>query len=136
MLSAVAYDRSGREIGRDSLTSAGSGLRLHVEPETTTLVADGSDLAYLPITLTDDAGILRPLADRHVTVQVTGPAALLGLGSAQPITEEAFSTTQHSTYYGRALAVLRSSHQPGKITVAVTAEGCEPATVTLTVLAP
>ncbi len=132
-LTAVAHARDGREIGRDTLTSAGAGLRLQVEPETDTLIADGADLAYLPIELTDDAGILRALADREVTVNVTGAGTLLGFGSAQPITEEGFSNDRHSTYWGRALAVVRAGHDAGDVTVTVTADECEPVTVVLPV---
>ena len=130
-LQAIAYDRNGREIGRDSLRSAGPGLRLHVAPECEVLQADGADLAYVPIELTDDVGTVRPLADREVTVVVAGAGDLLGFGSAQPITDEAFSGGRHSTYLGRALAVVRAGHDAGDITVTVTADECEAVTVVL-----
>ncbi len=135
-LTAVAYDRAGREIGRDTLTSAGTGLRLRVAPESDALRADGADLAYIPIELTDDDGIVRPLADREVTVEVAGAGKLLGFGSAQPITEEGFSSSRHSTYLGRALAVVRAGHDAGEVAITVTAGGCEPVTVVLPVHAP
>lgn len=134
-LTAVAYDAGGREVGRDTLTSAGAGLQLRAEPECDALVADGADLAYIPIMLTDDAGTIRPLCDREVTVQVSGAGTLLGFGSAQPITEEGFSSERHSTYYGRALAVVRSGHEVGDVTVTVSAEDCLPLTVVIPVSA-
>ena len=80
----------------------------------------------MPIHLTDDAGILRPLADRVVTVEVTGAGTLLGLGSGQPICDEGFSSGRHSTYYGRALAVIRAGHEAGDITVTVAAPAVIP----------
>lgn len=82
-----------------------------------------------PIALTDDAGIVRPLADREVTVQVTGAGTLLGFGSGQPITEEGFSSTRHTTFMGRALVVIRVGHEPGDVTITVTATGCESVSV-------
>ncbi len=133
-LTAVAYGADGAEIGRQSLTSAGAGLRLVVEPETTELVADGHDLAYLPIALTDDDGILRPLADRSVTVTVEGAATLLGLGSGEPITEERFAGSSHRTFNGRALAVLRAGHEPGDVHVTVAASGVTTVSTTLRVV--
>ena len=132
-LTAVAYDAIGQEIGRDTLNSAGPELQLHVRSESNQLLADGSDLAYIPIALTDAAGILRPLADRQVTVEVSGAGTLLGLGSAQPITEEGFSTTRHSTYWGRVLAVVRAGHEPGVVKVTVSTQDCEPQTITIPV---
>ena len=135
-LTAIAYDAAGREIGRDTLVSAGSGLRLRVSPECDALGADGADLAYVPIEFTDDAGIVRPLADRVVTVEVTGAGTLLGFGSAQPITEEGLSNVRYSTYLGRALAVVRAGHASGDVTIHVSAEGCDPVRIVLPVREP
>jgi beta-galactosidase len=117
--------------GRAALATAGPGLRLEVRPETTELRADGHDLAYVPIAFTDQAGTLLPLADRSVTVRVDGPATLLGFGSGEPITTEAFSGDTHTTFYGRALAVIRAGHESGDVTLTVTAQGCESVRVQL-----
>jgi beta-galactosidase len=134
-LTAIAYAADGSEIGRANLVSAGKGLKLLAESEVVEIVADGKDLAYIPIAFTDDAGALLPLADRNVTVTVEGPGVLAGLGSGEPITTEAFASDTHSSYYGRALAVIRAGHQAGQITVTIAAEGCEPITTMLTAVA-
>ncbi|MEU9949522.1 glycoside hydrolase family 2 TIM barrel-domain containing protein [Streptomyces sp. NPDC047939] len=133
-LTAIAYAEDGSEIGRRTLSSAGAGLRLALRPESTSLLADGADLAYIPILLTDDAGTLRPLVDRSVTVQVEGAGTLLGLGSAEPITTEGFAGDTHRTFNGRALAVVRAGHRAGEVTVTVTADECEPVQIRLAVL--
>ncbi|SHN39510.1 glycoside hydrolase family 2 TIM barrel-domain containing protein [Cryptosporangium aurantiacum] len=135
-LAAIAYDETGTEIGRDVLRSTSEILRLRLEPETEGLIADGSDLLYVPISLTDDDGRVKPLADRLVDLHVDGAATLLGFGSAQPITAEAFTGTSHSTYRGRALAVLRAGHAPGDVTITATAQGCDPVSVTVPVRRP
>jgi hypothetical protein len=72
------------------------------------------------------------LHDDTVTVEVEGPATLAALGSAAPATLESFTGTQHSTYYGRALAVVRSDGTPGWITVRATSERHGSAEVQLT----
>ena len=46
-------------------------------------------------------------ADRQVTVKVQG-GELLAFGSAAPRTEERFDAGSFTTYYGRALAVIRA----------------------------
>ena len=43
----------------------------------------------------------------------------MGFGSANPRTEERFDTGEYTTYYGRALAVVRAG-ETGKVTVSVT----------------
>ena len=132
-LTAVSYAKDGKEIGRSTLKTASHNLHLHVQSEVSVLRADGADLAYIHILLADENGILNPQADRLVTVQVEGAGALLGFGSANPLTEESFTNTTHSTYLGRALAVVRAGHQAGSVSVTVTAEGCDSKTLLIPV---
>lgn len=126
-LTAVAYT-GGEESGRMTLRTAGPGVRLKAEADRSRIRADDRDLAFISISLTDDAGILKPMADRKVTVTVEGSGILLGLGSANPKTEESFCDNEHTTFDGRALAVIRPTGA-GKIRVCVMAEGCAPQTV-------
>ncbi|HSB65504.1 MAG TPA: DUF4982 domain-containing protein, partial [Anaerolineales bacterium] len=125
-LSAVSYTKDGHVIARSTLKTASQQLRLYVQPEVPTLKANGADLAYINISLADENGIVNPLADRPVTVQVEGAGILLGFGSANPFTEESFTDHVHNTYQGRALAVLRAGHQPGNMKATISAEGCDP----------
>ena len=60
----------------------------------------------------------------------TGPGVLQGLGSAAPATEESYLDDVHTTFDGRALAVVRPTGA-GPITVTATAPGCAPVTVHL-----
>ncbi|MEU9350634.1 hypothetical protein AB0D65_06320 [Streptomyces griseoloalbus] len=92
--------------------------------------ADDTGLAFVDIVLTDRDRNLRCRADRPVTVEITGPGVLQGLGSGRPATKETFAGCTHTTYDGRALAVVRPTGT-GPITVTVTADGCETASVTV-----
>ncbi len=124
-LVAVAY-RDGAETGRGILRTATGPVRLRVDAERSTVTASGGDLAYVTVALTDADGTVHTAADRPVRLELTGPGTLQGYGSAEPATEERFDTTEHRTYEGRALAVIRPTG-PGKIGIRATAEGCEPA---------
>jgi len=128
-LVAVAY-RAGIEVGRAVLATASGAVLLQVEVDRAEIRADDTDLAYLEITLVDGAGTTWTSADRAATVTVDGPAELLGLGSANPCTEETFGADTHDTFEGRALAVLRPTGA-GTITVTVASPGCETRTVTV-----
>ena len=63
-------------------------------------------------------GVVESNADRKLNVTVEG-GELLGFGSATPRTEECFDAGEYTTYYGRALAVIRAG-ESGKVTVSVT----------------
>ncbi len=127
-LVAVAR-RGGTEVGRSTLRTASElSLRAHAEaPE----VAAGSGLAYIPITLTDADGAVVCDRDVEVTVALSGPGELAGLGSGRARTLESFAGPMRSTHDGRLLAIVRATAS-GSITLTATAEGYPPATAEVT----
>ncbi|MBB2943391.1 hypothetical protein FB565_003104 [Actinoplanes lutulentus] len=117
-IEAVAY-RAGRETGRSSLRSAGP-VRLRVVAETQRLAAAVQELAFLRLELADDEGVVDSAVADLITVQVEGPATLAGFGSGATATEESFTDAEHTTFRGRALAVIRAGGSPGHIRVTAT----------------
>ena len=129
-LLAIAY-ADGAEVGRQVLRSAVGPVLLQVQADRPVIAADGGDLAYVALTLTDEAGTCYTQADRLVALEVSGPGILVGFGSAVPATEERFDAAERRTYDGRALAVLRPSG-PGKIRLLASAPECEPTEIVVT----
>ncbi len=124
-LLAVSYDADGKEIGRSSLKSAGKETVLTVLPEEDAINADGQDLAYIAVHLSDAAGIPKMMEDRTVTVEVQGAASLAAVGSANPLSEEPYTGASYTTYQGRMIAILRSNGQRGPIRVKFSSDGLE-----------
>ena len=112
-ITAVAYDASGREVGRSELISADAPLHIAVKPEKTEVKP--GELVYVPVTIEGANDIVESNADRKLTVTVEG-GELLAFGSANPCTEEEYHTGSFTTYYGRALAIVRAG-ESGKVTV-------------------
>jgi hypothetical protein len=129
-LAAVAY-RDGREISRTSLSSADGPLTLTAVADRDELPADGTDVAIIEVGLTDAAGTVATAADRLLTATVTGPGELAAFGSGRPCTEERYQAGAHTTFDGRALAVVRPTG-PGEITLTISSHDGLSAKVTLT----
>ena len=104
-VTAVAYDASGRETGRSELVSASGPFGIAVRPEKTE--AKTGEIVYVPVNVEEVNGIVESNADRKITVTVEG-GELLAFGSANPCTEEQYHTGSFTTYYGRALAIVRA----------------------------
>ena len=104
-VTAVAYDASGRETGRSELISADAPLKIAVRPEK--CHAKPGEIVYVPVNIEGANGVVESNADRKLTVTVEG-GELLAFGSANPCTEEQYNTGSFTTYYGRALAVVRA----------------------------
>lgn len=107
-IKARAMDAGGREIASTTLCSGKAQPRLTVIPEPM------QELTYLPITFTDEDGILLPYIEQKVTVETDG-LELLGLGSALCKTNESYLSSAFTSYRGRLLAVVRGH---GIVTIA------------------
>jgi beta-galactosidase len=132
-LRAVQFDKEGNVTGQDVLYTAEKQKKLLLSPEKNLLRADGQDLLFLPIEITDENGVRKNIDNMEVTVRVEGPAVLAGLGNANLKQESLTPYTGDSArvFGGRALAILRSTTEAGRITVHVFAEGIDPAAITV-----
>ena len=104
-LTAVAYDAYGTETGRSELTSAKGPFQVVPRPEADKVKP--GDIVYVPVTVEGSNGVVESNADQSVTIHVEG-GELLAFGSANPCTEEQYHTGTCTTYYGRALAIIRA----------------------------
>ena len=118
-LKAVSYNEHGHELGSSFLKTAGSETTLTVCPEKTILKANGEDLAFINISLTDEEGIVKVMKEATVSVTVEGAAVLQGIGSGNPITTESYLGNSFTTYYGRMQAIVRSNMERGEVRVTV-----------------
>lgn len=132
-LTAVSY-RGGDETGRTSLVTAGAPS-LVASVDRSTATADHGDLVFVELELRDEQGVLYTAADREVTVSVEGAGTLIALGSGRPVTLERYDSGRHTTFDGRALAVVRPT-EAGSIRVIASADGLEEAVVLVTATPP
>jgi Glycosyl hydrolases family 2, TIM barrel domain/Glycoside hydrolase family 2 C-terminal domain 5/Domain of unknown function (DUF4982)/Glycosyl hydrolases family 2, sugar binding domain/Glycosyl hydrolases family 2 len=121
---------------RTVLRSAAAELRLALTADRIRLEASGDDLAFLRIEVADNDGVIEMLADDQVRLEVAGAGTLAGFGSAAPVTVDSYLGNVTDTYYGRALAVIRSGVHPGTITVTATSARYGTATLELDVAEP
>lgn len=133
-LEAVALDTNGQEISRTSLLSAKGRTEIRLMPEKALLHANGQDLCFLEIDLVGENGITKSSVDQKLSVEVTGAGMLQGFGSARPNMAECFVEKTHTTYYGKALAIIRAGYTPGTIHVTVSGDKLEAQSVELTAI--
>jgi hypothetical protein len=128
-LVAVSYS-GGHEQGRSTLRSAAGSTILQASPDRRELTADHRDLAFVTVELRDAAGTLITCDDREITAEVRGAGILQGFGSARPSTTEAYRTGRHTTFEGRALAIVRPTSE-GPIVLTVSSPGLDTVEVNL-----
>ena len=92
----------------------------------------------MDITLHDKRGTLVPDANVPLTLSVEGNACILGVGNGNPAMQAAEQPAERQakkfsveTFNGCAQVILKTTDQPGDITLTVAADGCRTATVTM-----
>ncbi len=119
-ISVIAY-KNGEKVGCSSLHTVGAAAALTLTPETGSLKADGQDLCYVDISLTDGAGDRIPDDRRQITCTVEG-GCLIGVYSADPANEDQYGSDTCHLYEGRAVAVIKAD-AAGDVKITVTADG-------------
>ena len=128
-LTAVCY-KEGRTTGQITMKTAGFPKQFEVVSSADKIQADPQRLVFLQADLLDVNGVKNMLERKQVSVQVDGPAFLMGFGNAEPtsLENDPLETTKES-FNGRVMAVVRSTGEAGEIRVTFRAEGMEEKTV-------
>ncbi len=113
----------GQVVASYSITTSGNTTSAEVKADRSQIKADGQDLSFITIQLTDDKGIPVQTDDRMVTVSVEGDGRLLGLDSGDLRRQGSFAGNSLKTYFGRVQATVQSTRKAGAMTVKVEVEG-------------
>lgn len=125
-IKVVAYDENGNVIGEDTRRTAGAPSDIVFEVETTnggkqpTLKADGNDMAFITVSMTDKDGNHCPTADNHLTFEVTGNGTFQAACNGDATSLEPFTQPQMKLFSGKVVAVVRSTNEAGTLTLKVT----------------
>lgn len=112
LLEAVAYQK-GQEAGRSSLRTAGKASALHVQADRTLLHAGTEELAFVKVFAVDDQGVWNRSVQEQIKVCAEGNLMLLGYGSANPSSEEAYDGCEAAAYDGCVMAVVKAGKASG-----------------------
>jgi beta-galactosidase len=124
-LTAVAYDKSGKQISSDTRITAGepAAVKLSVEwPKNGQLKANGVDVALVTCEIVDSKGIVGPTATNEVQISLSGSGIILGTGNGYPNSHEPDypvtpQSANRSAFAGLLRVVVQSSTSAGTITV-------------------
>ena len=131
-LKAVGYGKTPRTAAAHAeLRTAAEPARLKLTADRPRVRADGQDLSYVTVEVVDARGVRHPRAENLVRFNVEGPGTLVGVGNANPVSTESYQQPQRKTWQGRALVVVKSGKQPGRIILRATTQGLPPATLVI-----
>ena len=131
-LTAIGYC-GGKIAAEDSVCTAGSPVRVKLEPDRTALMADGRDAVCVNVSVLDADGNPVPDAGYLLQISVGGDGVLLGVGNGDPNSHEDDHAPMRHLFAGRAQIILSAEPGAKTVSLSVSTEGLTGDTVYFTV---
>ena len=120
-LKVVVYDTDGNTAGQQTVRTAGKPARLKLDVWTQSegLKADGEDLAFVTVSLTDKNGTLIPDAADQLTFDVQGAGTFRAVCNGDATSLEPFTKPTMKLFSGQLVVAVQACRQPGTLTLKV-----------------
>lgn len=125
--------RDGKPWATAGVATAGPASALALQADRSALAADGSDLAFVTLRITDAAGRTVPRADAHIRFHLDGPGEIVATDNGDASSFEPFTSPSRPAFNGLALAIVRGrAGAPGVLSLRAEADGLAPARLSIT----
>ncbi len=131
-LKAVGY-RNNKQVTLSELKTAGEPENIKLSAEKTVLKADGQDLSYITVELTDSDEIRNPKSENLVQFELDGPGEIIAVGNAKPNSLESYTLPKRKAWQGRCMVIVKTKKQAGAITLKAKSENLKTASIQLEV---
>lgn len=133
---AKAYDADGAPItdteGRSSVTTFDKATTMDLEADRPTITADGTDLSYVTIDVTDKNGDIVEDALNLINVSVSGDGELIALDNGDQVDHEPYNSGKRKAFNGKLVAIVKSTKDAGSIAVTAESQGLAAQSITIT----
>ncbi len=127
----VAGVENGQEKEQQILETAGKPDRIRLTTDRTEMAADGRSLAYITAEVVDKAGRVVPDADHWLDFNLKGDGDLLATCSADLTDSITYTSPTRKVWKGRAMAVVKSGREAGRLTITARSKGLKTAKTTI-----
>ncbi|MFR5556959.1 MAG: DUF4982 domain-containing protein [Coprococcus sp.] len=110
-LEAVAYNEKGEVIekteGRSVVKTTGEAKKLKATADRKEITADGKDLVYVTVDVTDKDGNIVPNAANNVKFEVKG-GTLVGVDNGKQADHQSYQEDNRNAYNGSLVAIVQA----------------------------
>jgi beta-galactosidase len=122
--------KNGKEAIIEEIHTAGKPAALRLTADTTTINADGSDVALIHVDVIDDSGNIVPDAASQITFTITG-GKLIGVDNGNPRDDTSFKSNSRKAFNGHAFAIVQADGKQGDIVLTAQTDGLKQVSVTI-----
>lgn len=122
-IKAVAIDENGNTVATDIVKKSGLASKINLTADRQIIDADGYDLSYITVDITDNDGITVPTADNEVRFSITGNGKIVGVDNGNAVSHESYKGNTRKAFSGKALVIVQSTKEAGAFTLTATSSG-------------
>ncbi|WPJ95986.1 glycoside hydrolase family 2 TIM barrel-domain containing protein [Coraliomargarita algicola] len=106
-LKVIAY-KNGKPWAEDVMPTAGDAAKLSLSADRSEIAADGRDLSFITVQISDQDGQLVPRSHNEVAFTIEGPGKIVAVGNGNPVSHEPFQASRRKAFNGLCLVVVQS----------------------------
>jgi beta-galactosidase len=135
-IKAIGYDQNGQVRCEKEIKTAGAPSKVSLTADRSEIDADGEDLAFVTVKITDKDGNVCPKSTNLVRFEIEGEGTLAAVGNGDPTSTESYQKNERSAFHGLCLLIVKSNQTDGVIKITATADNLETSTIEIQSIKP
>jgi len=127
--------RNGEVVATDEVRTAEPAAAIRLRVDRSDIASGIRDVAHVEVEIVDALGTPVPDAANLVRFTVDGAGLLRAVGNGDPADHSPYQARERRAFHGRLLAMIQSTDETGTVRVTAEADGLEPASVEIHVVA-
>lgn len=107
-LKAIAY-KNGEKWAEKVMKTTGEASCLTATADRTIIAADGKDLSFITIQVSDDEGLLVPRTNNLIKFSIEGPGEIVATDNGDQTDMRAFPSHERNAFNGLALVIVKGT---------------------------
>jgi beta-galactosidase len=129
VLKAIAY-KNGKKWAEETIQTTGAAAQLKMQADRSTIKANGTDLSFITVQLTDKHGLIVPDVHNNISFTIEGPGEIVATDNGDPADLVSFPSKERNAYFGLALVIVRTEKgKPGIIKINASSQGLKATTI-------
>lgn len=117
------YDKNDNIVSEYKLATPGTATDLQIQTDKRSSSGSIEEIIHLDILLTDKEGNRITDDDRKVSIEIEGPAKLLGLESGDLASHESYQAKERNTYKGQLRAYIETTGETKEVNIKISSPG-------------
>ncbi|MFL9837348.1 glycoside hydrolase family 2 TIM barrel-domain containing protein [Flavobacterium sp. ST-75] len=123
--------KDGKTVLEKEVKTAGEPAQLQLTADRETIKADGNDLSFITVDITDDKGVFAATANNEIHFSVKGNGKIVGVCSGDPVSHESYKGNSHTALNGKCLVVVQAAKEAGTTTLTASGDGLKENTISI-----